>query len=111
MGVVSDDCGFLTFSASQGSETNFQTAKASCYFAPEVFDGQEFNEKCALWSLGVVLFEMHSKLDTPYFSEHKEPTTQESPTDLVRHKPIDFNLIHCHMAKGLVGSVSSGPDC
>ena len=46
--------------------TKLLTHCGTCYImAPEILEGKEYDYKCDLWSIGVMIYQMHFK-DYPY---------------------------------------------
>ncbi|KAK7679617.1 hypothetical protein QCA50_017328 [Cerrena zonata] len=103
-----NDKGHLTVSSTQPAlqlgiasrdETRDQITDAY-YAAPEMSCNRTYTRRSEIWSLGVVLFEMHAKLDAPYFSTSME--VEDDVTHAVQHKSIEFGLIHCQVARSLI---------
>ncbi|KAK7679662.1 hypothetical protein QCA50_017374 [Cerrena zonata] len=77
-----------------------------CYMAPEIqsSDPVRYTHKSDIWSLGVVLLEMHLRRSMSYFGSCIDCTDNEI-LQQVQHRTINFNAIHDDLARDLIRSM------
>ena len=109
--VLMNDNGHLVISSNDRSKdattSEIRIQASASYCAPEILLGScsDYGQS-DVWNLGVVLFEMHSRLEAPYFS----CGAFEGEGDVVhcvQHKAIDFKAVHCQDARSLIRKVSN----
>ena len=62
----------------------FDIAGSPYYMAPEMAAGKGYTEKCDIWSLGVILYELLTSIH-PFLSEERSETIEN-----IRDEEIDF---------------------
>lgn len=111
--ILVDNHGHLLLS-DFGLVCKFNTPKRSAvgtiyYMAPEVIEHKYYDSACDIWSLGLVLFEMHTKMTRPYFMR-EYARTEEEIISLILNEPIDFERILNPVARDLIRNVSSSSE-
>ena len=80
------------------------------YMAPEVVKRRRYDSQCDIWSLGLVLYELHTQMTQPYFAREGSTSRYETIARILGER-IDFDRIANPLARTLIRKVRPPCQC